>query len=254
MRACSHHASMFDMAILIDYNSTDQSSQIIRREAPKTWKVVSSRNAQFQADSVDREIVEYEKMYPNAWKIVLNTPEFLVHSDLRQMLAETDQYNRTMAIRFRSIMMSGNDSIPLKRFTSLLKQRSQYYNNPADKNEQVGITVYSRFVHCYPFGKYQLGRHMISEAVWAWAPIGFIAKYQFTPWPEIINRKLQIRTRVPGNDFHQGKGVQHNVNLEQLKKMKANIELLSQHDLRDFTAISEELAMAHRLWKEVTDE
>ena len=45
-----HHASMFDMAILIDYNSTDQSLEIIRREAPKTWKVVSSRNANFDAD------------------------------------------------------------------------------------------------------------------------------------------------------------------------------------------------------------
>ena len=104
---------------------------------------------------VDNEVMEYEKQYPNAWKIVLNIPEFLVHSNLRQMLAEADQYNRSMAFRFRSMIMSGNDSIPLKRFTSLLKQRSQYIINPKDTNEKFGITSYSRFLHCYPFGEYR---------------------------------------------------------------------------------------------------
>ena len=36
------HAPMFDMAILLDYNSTDRSLEIIRREAPSTWKTVPS--------------------------------------------------------------------------------------------------------------------------------------------------------------------------------------------------------------------
>ncbi|CAF2213964.1 unnamed protein product, partial [Rotaria magnacalcarata] len=100
-----HHASMFDMAILIDYNSTDQSLEIIRREAPTSWKVVSSRNKDFDSQLVDEEVVEYEKMHPNAWKIVLNTPEFLVHSNLRQMLADIESNDSVKTFRVRSLIM-----------------------------------------------------------------------------------------------------------------------------------------------------
>ena len=53
---------MFDMAILIDYNSTDNSLEYIRREAPRSWKIVSTRNKQFDARLVDLEVMEYEKM------------------------------------------------------------------------------------------------------------------------------------------------------------------------------------------------
>ena len=247
-----HHASMFDMAILIDYNSTDRSVEIIRREVPKTWKVVPSRNIYFEAHTADTEIMEYEKQYPETWKISLNIPEFLVHSNLRQMLAEFDKFNHPMAFRFRSLIMSGNDSIPLKRFTSLLKQRSQYVLDPDYKDAKFGVTLYSRFVFRYDSGIYQIGRHMIN-VFWKWVPTGFIAKYQYTPWPEIINRKLQIRSRIPKTDFARGRGLQHNVNLTQLKTIKEKVQLLPQHDLRDFTAVSEELSMAHRLWKEVID-
>ena len=249
-----HHASMFDMAILIDYNSTDQSRQIISREAPKTWRVVATRNKGFHASLVDDEVVEYEKMHPEAWKIALNTPEFLVHSNLRQMLFEAEKSNNTMAFRFRSLFMSGNDSIPLKRFTSLLKQRSHYTYHPTNTNEKLGITPYSRFIHRYPVVKYSLGRHMIGNIVWKWVPMGFIAKYQYTPWPEIINRKLQIRTRIPKSDFDQGRGVQHNTNFDQLENLRNSIQLLPQYDLRNFTFMSNEVAMAHRLWREIIDE
>jgi hypothetical protein len=242
------------MAILIDYNSTDRSLEIIRREAPKSWQIVSSRNHLFQADRVDEEVVDYEKMYPNAWKIALNIPEFLVHYNLREILAESEHSDNITAFRFRSIIMTGNDSLSLKRFTSLLKQRSQYVYNRNSSSEKSAITSYSRFIHCYPFGKYSLGRHDLTNGAWKWAPVGFIAKYQFTPWPEIINRKLQIRMRIPPSDFAGSRGTQHNVNLEQLKQSKERIQQMPQNDLRSSVAASEELSMIHQLWKEITNQ
>jgi hypothetical protein len=150
--------------------------------------------------------------------------------------------------------MSGNDSMPLKQFTSLLKQRSQYTHNPSSRRETLGITAYSRFIHRYPFGKYSLGRHALSNGVWQWAPIGFIAKYMYTPWPEIINRKLQIRSRIPESDFARNRGNQHKVNLEELKQYKERNQKMPQTDLRAFAAPSDELAMVHRLWKETTNQ
>ena len=248
-----HHAPMFDLAILIDYNSTDRSLDIIRREAPSTWRIVSSRNSQFTARQVDEEVMDYEKLYPNAWKIALNTPEFLVHPNLRTMLAETEHVSNVMALRFRSVIMSGNDSIPLQRFTSLLKQRSHYVYNAASEDERQGITSYSRYVHRYPDAQYGGGRHEIMNSVWNWAPVGFIAKYQFSPWPEILQRKLQIRTRIPPSDFAAAQGTQHNTNAESLEQQKQKIREMPQNDMRDVIAESEELAMIHRLWKECID-
>ena len=248
-----HHASMFDLAILIDYNSTDRSLEIIRREAPQSWRVVSSRNNQFAAIKVDEEVMDYEKLYPTAWKISLNIPEFLVHPNLRSMLSEPENAGDVMALCFRSIIMTGNDSIPFQRFTSLLKQRSQYVYNAASADELHGVTSYSRFIHRYQYAQYSNGRHSILNSVWKWAPIGFIAKYQYTPWPEILQRKLQIRTRIPADDFIVGRGVQHNTDASQLELRKQKVREMPQNDLQSFVAGSEELAMIHRVWKEVID-
>ncbi len=245
-----HHAPMFDMAILIDYNSTDKSLEIIRREAPQSWKIVSSRNSQFAAQLVDEEVKDYEKIFPRTWKIVLNTPEFLVHFNLRQMLGETERSSDTMAFRFRAITMSGNDSIPLQRFTSLLKQRSQYTYNPNSAEEQRGITSYSRYLHRYPVAQYGFGRHNIGNS-WKWAPIGFLAKYQYTPWPEIMNRKLQIRARIPQSDVNANRGIQHYVDASQLEARVKNARQMPQINLQNFVTINEELQMVHYVWKEV---
>lgn len=215
-----HHAPMFDMAILIDYNSTDQSLDIIRREALKGWRVVRTPNKNFDAEMADKELMDYEAMYPKAWKIVLTTTEFLVHSNLRAMLAEAENNRSTMAFRFRSLIMTGNDSVPFKRNMPLLKQRSQYAYNPNQPNEKFGITIYSRYLHRYPFARYDIGRHNLRAMSWQWASVGFIAKYTYTPWPEVINRKLQIRARIPTSDFHRGLSFHHDITLDRLKHIK----------------------------------
>ena len=191
-----------------------------------------------------------KRWYPNAWKIALNTPEFLVHFNLRQMLAEAERSSHTMAFRFRSMIMTGNDSIPLSNITSLLKQRSQYACRTEE--EWHGITVYSRYLHRYQYGKYKVGRHEI-ERSWQWAPLGFLVKYQYTPWPDIIKRKLQIRQRMPTKDFVPGIGYHHNVGLSQLEKNKDSYRKISQNDFRSFASATDELNMAHRLWREILD-
>ncbi len=248
-----HHASMFDSAILIDYNSTDRSLDIIRREAPSSWKIVSSRNNQFISRFVDDEVMDYEKMHPNAWKITLTTTEFLVHQNLRSYLAETEQSGDIMALRFRSVMMSGNDSISFKRFTNLLKQRTIYFCDSKESSTFHAETSYSRFIHRSPNPDYSSGRHLLYNVVSQWAPMSFIAKFIYTPWPEIIHRKAQIRSRIPASEFAGGNGNQHDVSLKDLEARKKDHDKLPQFDLQDFTATSEELSTVHRVWKEVTD-
>ena len=243
-----HHASMFDMAILIDYNSTDRSLEIIRQEAPHTWKVVTTRNKEFDAELVDSEVKNYEATYPFAWKITLNTPEFLIHPDLRQELANLDQGNvTTQAFRFPSIIMSGNDSKPLERFSSLIKQRSQYLCDKSDHGEG----SYSRFIHRYPYGPYSLGRHDLPNTKWEWIFNGYIAKFMHTPWPEIMSRKLQIRARIPLHHFRKGWGNQHDVDDKRLTKVRNDIQQQKQCDLRNFATNDDRFKIMHRIWHQV---
>jgi nucleoside-diphosphate-sugar epimerase/2-polyprenyl-3-methyl-5-hydroxy-6-metoxy-1,4-benzoquinol methylase len=248
-----HHAPMFDLAILIDYNSNDRSLEIIRREAPSSWRIVTSRNSQFIAHLTDQEVMDYERMYPDAWKIALTTTEFLVHQNLRNYLAEIEQSNDIQAFRFRSVWMSGNDSIPFQRLTNLLKQRTMYFCDPIGSKMCHGESPYSRFLHRYPAIVYKSGRHELDNFAWHWAPIGFIAKFTFTPWPEILNRKLQIRSRMPASEFALGNGIHHNVGVEDLQLTKKNLPHMPNFDLRDLNTTTEDLVMVHRLWKEITD-
>lgn len=72
---CEHHKRICDHAILIDYNSTDKSVDIIKEICP-SWTVVKTSNKFFDAASTDREIETYEKTV-SGWKVTLNTTEFL---------------------------------------------------------------------------------------------------------------------------------------------------------------------------------
>ena len=74
-----HHSKIFTDAILIDYNSTDRSVEIIKEYCP-TWKVFKSKNEYFDAILVDQEIMEYEQTI-DGYKICLNTTEF-IHGDI----------------------------------------------------------------------------------------------------------------------------------------------------------------------------
>ena len=51
----NHHKDMFDHGIMIDYDSTDNSVEIIKSICPK-WTIVKSRNRFFQAKDIDSEV------------------------------------------------------------------------------------------------------------------------------------------------------------------------------------------------------
>ena len=72
----SHHRQYFDHGIMINYDSTDRSVEIIKEYCP-TWEIVQSRNREFGAKACDAEVNDYERKV-QGWKICLNTTEFLV--------------------------------------------------------------------------------------------------------------------------------------------------------------------------------
>jgi hypothetical protein len=84
----AHHRRLFRHGVMIDYGSTDGSVDIIREMAP-TWEVRPTVNPLGSADGgtrLDAEVEAVEAEF-DGWKMVLNTPEFLVLDDLDAYIA-----------------------------------------------------------------------------------------------------------------------------------------------------------------------
>lgn len=98
--------------------------------------------------------------------------------------------------------MIGNDSKLFNNYSQLAVQRTQY-----------GVRLdgrYSRFMHRSRQLEYGVGRHDVNVPVHP-APSGFILKYQWTPWPQIVPRKLQIGQFIPASDKAKQWGWHHQV-------------------------------------------
>lgn len=205
-----HHAGMFDHAIIIDYNSTDASRNVIRRDAPETWRIVQATNpSEFGAEQLDQDVMKWEAQNPDDWKIALTVTEFLMAPpNFRLLLEEAGKHMHTIP-GYDVSGRSDDDSMPpLSSEKQLATQRSMVCGQ---KGKQ------KRFIHVgYRQGEYAYvpGRHVMERATRVEdLPPGlqdlFYLKFRFSPWPEMLQRKLQIGPRVPEADRAREMGVQH---------------------------------------------
>jgi len=225
-----HHASMFDEAILIDYDSDDETVSIIEKFAPETWKVVASKHGRvFDIAGSDKEVMSIEKEYPLHWTIALTTTEFLVGASLRlRLVQETGQ---PTLVKLPIFQVGGNDSKPLVYFDSLPCQRSLGHAQPREENPH-------RFLHYKTADSYRYspGRHKYKGkgAIKMKLPDFFIMKYFLSPWPESIPRKMNIGKQLTQSDIMKGWAF-HHVDQMNITKLIANRRAFLQsenHDLR----------------------
>ncbi len=225
-----HHARLFDSAILIDYYSTDQSVEIIRRLAPSSWRVVATRNKNWIAEDIDREVQWYENQYPSDWKIALCLTEFLVAANFKQTLQDYataselrgHPYHKNQIYHIPTVIMFGNDSKPLVQNKPMVEQRAMYgHHNPVKITGIESVSeklidvcpsksMYHRFIHRglqddtmqYNYGRHYiafLDRGKIDEESYMLPLMGdaFIMKYMWSPWPDTKARRVIIeQTRV----------------------------------------------------------
>lgn len=223
------HRHMFDEALLVNFNSTDRSVDIIRNRAPEGWKVYHW-GSNFDFVKFRTDFMTNEKLFPDSWKIFLTTTEFLVHDDLSTLLMHESMPS---AFRFRSYVMVGDDSQPLVDSVPLLQQRSSYtvaplthevFHVPGDHfNASSGENwYYSRMIHSFDSMEYLNGLHRAEFRVDRFSDEGFIAKFAFTPWPEAIDRKVQIGSRIPQKHYEKGMATHHrdNVNVSRMEEQR----------------------------------
>ncbi|CAF3224030.1 unnamed protein product [Rotaria socialis] len=248
-----HHAPIFDIAILIDYDITNRSSQIVTNEAPSTWKIISPRSKDSPHKVINEEMRYYEKIYTKAWKIVLTTDEFMVHPNLREMLSDIERSSDVMALYFRSLIMIRTDSNLRYPFTSLLNQHTQYISYSPVKGKGSLVMPAYRYIHRYPYVEQIDVKQSKNESEWQWIHIGFIADYRYALSFQHTNMRVPFPEYVENVGDTMNEHITHDFNVTSWKHNKEIFRHIRLNDLQNFDAPTDELRMAHRLWKEMTN-
>lgn len=222
-----HHAPLFDCAVLIDHNSTDNSRKVIAREAPESWNVVSSRLSSFCAAETDVEVAGYENSFDNNdWRLALTTTEFLFTLGLRRKhnpVFENMGNKRAIQIQSVSVIDNTEKTRVISSVPILQQKNSFYFSTKTDqektKEERYMNGHYNRFMHNIRdfTNPYWLGRHNFKHP--AKASNLHILKFLLSPFPEFFARKLQIREKIPEHNVKEGWGFQHLVDMNALKAM-----------------------------------
>ena len=203
---CEYHKSMFDDAILINYGSTDKSVEIINRICPD-WKIVNTRNKDFDAHEIDREIMDIESDV-SGYKFFLNTTEFfLVGPDYRNYLKPLD-----------------NEYLEFPSLTALSKRKCHY---PASVKDLLGDIEFlhdkirsPRYMLSHKNGNYTPGRHTKRFDLTNLLP-GYVIWMGYYPWNDrLLLRKLQIKNKMSERDKKEGFGHQHLMDYEEVEMEK----------------------------------
>jgi hypothetical protein len=196
----NHHKKYFDHGVLINYASTDKSVEIIKELCP-TWEIVESKNKDFGASDVDREVLDIEANI-DGWKICLNTTEFLI-GDFNS-LDLTKQEELYIPCLYFIDELESRDSNTLNYNINLWDILKTGLDVPNTMEHRGSRLMHSNHV------RYSHGRHyrrLINTERF------IIFNYGFAPMTEeFIARKLQIQSRVPYSDRISQCGGQHTDN------------------------------------------
>ncbi len=226
-----HHKPMFDHGILIDYHSTDKSVDIIKKIVPN-WTLITSENKVFGITMCDEEVMKVERTLARGmWKIALNVTEFLIIKDSPRSLMT--YINSNIEYMYEAVTINQVIMIESKAHESqtqvdparaLIQQRT--YGDPDSRERNI------RVLHCKDTGNYDFGRHNIRIKPYVKAPLSDIAIlwYGFSPWNvPIIERKMQIQTRMIPEEIDQGLGCEHRVSKDDLMKTWLSMQSRTQN-------------------------
>jgi hypothetical protein len=228
----SHHAKLFENAILFDYGSTDASVSIIRDLAPN-WRVLPSRNRDFSAGPVDQEIMAAESAI-DGWKICLNTTEFLVgdlSSALEMCPVAVQGYRlsgRTLVDLDPSASPSRDGSLVAQKpwgideFSwAVLRHRGELDGLIPQIRDNYDPVRRGRLLHRADNGMYVTGRHTWNLPGVIDSPGLEVWWFGLSPWnPEARQRKVSVANQVPFGDLQLGLGTHHQVPQAKLEEAR----------------------------------
>ena len=208
-----HHIKMFDDIVIVDYNSTDRSIEICKNICP-TCKIIKTRNELFDAQQVDREIMDIEDTIIGI-KIVLNVTEFLFCETSVKDLFENN--NNLLLYGINTISPFSKNIYNINSLAELFKN---LLNDDVVYNDNIRKP---RYIHNHPNGSYHVGRHCTNHKSLP-TNNAHIIWFGFYPMNEdLMKRKLQIQQNIPESDKRAGNGYQHLYDRNKLESL--NVEM-----------------------------
>lgn len=204
-----HHTQIFDHGVLIDYQSTDRSVEIIKELAPN-WEIRPSHYTVFDPFTLDMEVSEIEQEL-KGWKTALNTTEFLVHHNIRGVIQEVeDKLPSCLGILPAGVALWDSEKEydqPLTHAPLFMQRFTGWVESPPPYGHR------HRLIHRANHGHYHVGRHDTALTQVVYRPDVFCVWCGWSPYPQVKQRKLQIQDRMPPQD-HRNLGWQHRVTSE----------------------------------------
>lgn len=188
------HIDMFDDVVMIDYNSTDSSVDIIKQLAPH-WQIRTTRNEYFDPGPIDEEVMDIEREFAGYWKMCLNTTEFILMPELnlKKFIAGVEEKNPdTVCISSTGVLMVDSPEHvdkPVDPNVPLYAQRQ--YGSIENGNNRC------RILHKMPDGQYTTGRHNSRlERVYP-KDVFYCMWYGWSPYCDALRkRKMQIQSKL----------------------------------------------------------
>lgn len=222
-----HHKKRFDHGIIVDYKSTDNTRNLVKKMVPN-WELVTSKHDLFGAVDNTLEIMELENSiqsrFPKAWMITLTVTEFFIgntgilkHKNINENLYVPCDI---MVSTRKEMFVEPDPNLPLinQRTKGIPLEYNEHtkHNMMASKFDSACVAAglngvmsqrMMRSLHNYSFNYFPTlgpGRH-----AWNTPTKDFrIFWYGFSPITEkLISRKLQIKERIPQSDIAAGMGV-----------------------------------------------
>lgn len=214
-----HHRELFDHGVMVNYASTDSSVEIIRELCP-TWDIVDSVNSDFDATKVESEMNQYESLH-SGWKMILNTTEFLI-GDMT-ILDDNQSCDHHMVRCHIMVDKEEYENIDPDPDKSLLITRTNGINTLENWGQEYSHIRHCRVIHNSPAFQYPTGRHFAFHTT----DRLHVLWYGFSPFTErLLQRKLQIKNRIPEDNVKMEYGVQHMYSrekmIEEMKKFQAS--------------------------------
>ena len=210
------HKEIFDHGVLIDYNSTDRSVEIIKEICP-TWEIIKSRNPEFGAEGVDQEVMDIENGIPG-YKIALNITEFLINKSDKSIDEILDHSSPNCYRVLRANIADDNPEEEVTYDDVLVEKKN--FGIVGD----IGLHTAYRYIHNFSNGKYCIGRHIVELPINQSELPFIIFWYGFAPWNEhLIKRKTQIKSRMTKSNIAMGMGHQHLWDVQQMEIFKNGI-------------------------------
>jgi len=192
----NHHKKVFDHGILIDYQSTDRSIEIIKEICPD-WTIVPSRNKDFGVNALDAELMDIEATV-EGWRMSLSVTEFLI-GDFSLM----DEVPNSQLVIPTVSFIDWNPTGSMDQSVELWKQNNKVISYVTDPIFRHARSAHN-FALKYPIG----GRHFLKEDINTHDLVVFHFGNCISS-PEMLQRRLQIQHRIPQGDKQNRWGHNH---------------------------------------------